>query len=440
MVQPAAPVRSSRGVTRGATATPSRGGNVPRPRRAAPVMHVLQRAFDADTPEYFLLFGTTLFLVVFGWVMVLSSSSVTSYVDDGDFFAKARNQGLYALIGLPVMLLAARAPMRFWRRWANWAIGVALALQLLVVATPLGSGDYNRNWIQFGSFTFQPSELVKLALIIWLPSVLVNRFDRIDDWRKLIIPLAPVALGSILLVMLGNDLGTAIILFAIVVGALYLAGMRLRHLVTFVLGAGLLGMIAVLASASRRGRFELWLSGCSNPTPEQLSDGCWQSIQGWGALAHGGILGVGLGNSSGKWLWLPESDNDFIFAIIGEELGMVGAILVLLLFVFLTVAFVRVARMARDPYAKIATGTAMVWIVGQGLVNIGVVLGLLPVLGVPLPLVSAGGTSLITSLAAIGIVLSFARHKTVVAPSQAFVAAPAAAAVHRVRSSATLPR
>ncbi|WP_348534858.1 FtsW/RodA/SpoVE family cell cycle protein [Pseudolysinimonas kribbensis] len=132
---------------------------------------------------------------------------------------------------------------------------------------------------------------------------------------------------------------------------------------------------------------------------------------GWQALAHGGVLGVGLGNSTAKWNWLPEAANDFIFAVIGEELGMFGAVLVLVLFVVLAIAFVRIIRMSDDPFAKIATSAAMVWIVGQAFVNIAVVLGLLPVLGVPLPLISAGGSSLITTLAAIGIVLSFARHR-----------------------------
>ena len=134
-------------------------------------------------------------------------------------------------------------------------------------------------------------------------------------------------------------------------------------------------------------------------------------MNGWEALAHGGVFGVGLGNSTAKWSWLPESDNDFIFAIIGEELGLVGAIIVLLLFVVLTIALIRIIRMQTDPFARIATSVAMVWIIGQAFVNVAVVLGILPVLGVPLPLVSAGGSALITTLAALGIVLSFARTR-----------------------------
>ncbi|MBN9606750.1 MAG: putative lipid II flippase FtsW [Actinomycetales bacterium] len=377
--------------------------------RASVAGSVVRRVFAAETPEYFMLLGTTLFLLVFGLVMVLSSSSVESYLEEGDFFGVATRQGLYALIGLPVMLLAARAPLSFWRRWAWHAIGLGLLLQLLVVATPLGSGNgYNRNWIGIGSFSAQPSELVKLALVVWLARMLTERMHRLDDWRSLL-PIAPVAGGAIFLVLLGNDLGTAVILIMIVFGAMFYAGVRLRYLLTAGLAVALAGMLAVVGSDSRRERIGAWLSGC--PTVDADPQFCWQPVHGWEALAHGGVLGVGLGNSTAKWSWLPAADNDFIFAIIGEELGMVGTVLVLVLFAVLAISFVRVIRMNRDPFAKIATSVVMVWVIGQAFVNIGVVLGALPVLGVPLPLVSAGGSALLTTMAAIGIVLSFARRR-----------------------------
>ncbi len=379
-----------------------------RPGPAAVV--AVQRIFSAEAPEYFLLLGTTVFLVVFGLVMVLSSSSVESYVDDGDFFAVASRQGLYALIGLPIMLIAARAPVSFWKRWAWHAIGLGILLQLLVVATPLGTGNgYNTNWITIGAFTAQPSELVKLAFVIWLAKVLVAKRDRLDDWRHALLPIGPVAGAAILFVMLGNDLGTAIILLAIVFGAVFYAGVRTRYLVVALVVVAVVGAAAVMLSSSRRARIDAWMSGCVDQN--DYSGFCWQSVHGWEALAHGGVLGVGLGNSTAKWQWLPAAGNDFIFAIIGEELGLIGAVIVLLLFVVLAVVFVRIIRMQRDPFAKVATSVAMVWIIGQAFVNIGVVLGVLPVLGVPLPLVSAGGSALITTMAAIGVVLSFARHR-----------------------------
>jgi len=371
----------------------------------------VQRVFGAETPEYFLLLATTLFLVAFGVVMVASSSAVESFVDEGDFFGQAKRQGLYALIGVPVMLLAARAPITFWKRWGWHAIIVAIGLQALVIFSPLGVGNgFNKNWIQLGSFTAQPSEVVKLALVIWLAQILVAKQAVITQWRQLLLPIVPVAGGAIVLVLAGGDLGTVIILFLLVMGALYFAGARALHLTVVTVLAGAAGVAAMLASDSRRKRVEAWLGGCSDP--DLAGNDCYQTLHGWQALAHGGVFGVGLGNSSGKWLWLPEADNDFIFAIIGEELGLVGCVLVLALLVVLTIALVRVARRARDPFAKIATGAVTVWIIGQALVNIGVVLGLLPVLGVPLPLVSAGGSALITSLAGIGIVLSFARTRS----------------------------
>jgi cell division protein FtsW len=171
--------------------------------------------------------------------------------------------------------------------------------------------------------------------------------------------------------------------------------------------------IAISASGSRSGRFEAWLAGCDPAKLEPLIYDlhCWQSVNGWQALAHGGVFGVGLGNSSAKWAWLPAADNDFIFAIIGEELGLLGCLLVLAVYVVLAVCLVRIIRMVPAPFAKIATSVVLVWVVGQALVNIAVVLGLLPVLGVPLPLVSSGGSALITTMTAIGIVLSFARYR-----------------------------
>ncbi|MEO5534792.1 MAG: putative lipid II flippase FtsW [Pseudolysinimonas sp.] len=358
-----------------------------------------------------MLLGTTLFLLAFGLVMVLSSSSIESRVDDGDFFAQASRQGIFALVGIPVMLIASRAPVSFWRRWAWHAVGIGLLLQLLVF-TPLGFGNgYNTNWLRLGSFTLQPSEFIKFALVVWLAWVLTTKRHLLDNWRHVALPIFPVAGLAIVLVLLGNDLGTALILLAIVLGALFFAGVRLRIILAALAAVALPGWIAISVSASRSGRFDAWLAGCDPKKLDPVLYGlhCWQSVNGWEALAHGGVFGVGLGNSAAKWAWLPAADNDFIFAIIGEELGLVGCILVLILFVLLAICFIRIIRMVRDLFAKTATSVAMVWIIGQAFVNIAVVLGVLPVLGVPLPLVSSGGSALITTMAAIGVVLSFAR-------------------------------
>lgn len=412
------PPRSSRRPDPTPPSRPSAADGQPRA-----VVVAVQKLFAAETPEYFLLLGTTLFLVVFGLVMVLSSSSIESLTQTGDFFSQSSRQGLFALIGVPVMLLAARAPMGFWKRWAGTAVVIGVALQLLVFIPGIGlDRGQNRNWIQIGSFTAQPSELIKLALVIWLAWVLSRRTDMLHDWRQVARPIVPVAAVAIGLVLLGNDLGTVIILVALVFGALFFAGVRLHIIGAAIAVVALVGFVAIKVSDSRSGRVDAWLSGCANP--EDANFDCWQTIHGWEALAHGGVFGVGLGQSSGKWSWVPAAANDFIFAIIGEELGLMGALLVLGLFVLLAICFVRIIRMSTDPFAKIATSAAMVWIIGQAFVNVAVVLGLLPVLGVPLPLVSSGGSALITTLAAIGVVLSFAR----VRPEPPVAPAPAARA------------
>lgn len=397
------------------------GPSRPRPTTPDPVatkpvptaIIAVRKLFAAETPEFFLLLGTTLFMVAFGLVMVLSSSSIESRLNDGDFFARASRQGLFALIGVPLMLIASRTPVSFWRRWAWHAVALGLLLQLLVF-TPLGWGNgYNTNWLIIGSFTLQPSEFIKLALVIWLAWVLTTKNHLLHDWKHVALPIFPVGGLAILLVLFGNDLGTAAILFMIVLGSLFFAGVRLRIILATIVAVALPGWMAISLSESRSGRFEAWLAGCDQSTLNELLYNlhCWQSVNGWEALAHGGVFGVGLGNSAGKWSWVPAADNDFIFAIIGEELGLMGAVLVLILFALLTVCFVRIIRMVRDPFARVATSVAMVWIIGQALVNIAVVLGVLPVLGVPLPLVSAGGSAMVSSLVAIGIVLSFARHR-----------------------------
>lgn len=369
----------------------------------------VRKLFSAETPEFFLLLGTTLFLLVFGLVMVLSSSSIESRIGDGNFFARATRQGLFAALGLPLMLLAARMPIAFWKRWAGVALVIGGVLQLLVF-TNLGIEiGGNRGWLDFGFFTAQPSELIKLALAIWLPWILVKKMPHFDDWRQVLVPAGPVVAVAVGLVLLGKDLGSATIILMVVLGSAFFAGVRMRHLAVVVAVIGMLVAFVATLTLSRQDRIQAWLSGCVDPA--LLNDECWQTVHGWEALAHGGIFGVGLGNSAGKWSWIPAADNDFIFAIIGEELGLVGCLLVLALFVLLAISFVRIVRMSRDPFARVVTSAVMTWIIGQAFVNIAVVLGVLPVLGVPLPLVSSGGSALLTTMVAIGIVLSFARRR-----------------------------
>jgi cell division protein FtsW len=366
------------------------------------------RVFRVESKDYFLLLGTTVFLVVFGLVMVLSSSSVESNLEDGGFFVQASRQGLYALFGLPIMLIASRVPERMWMRVAWPLLLVSCVLQLLVVATPLGvTVGGNTNWLELGPIPpFQPSELIKVALVIWLGLIVTKKQAQLGDFMHGILPILLVGGGAIGLVLLGGDLGTVMVMGGMLLGALFLIGVRFRLLLPPVLLGSAIFAIVAVSSDSRMRRISAFLQ--ENCATIDEAD-CWQIQHGRFALANGGIFGVGLGNSTAKWSWLPAADNDFIFAIIGEELGLIGAIVVIALFVVLAVAFARVLRAARTPFAKAATAAVLVWVVGQACVNIGVVLGVFPVLGVPLPLVSAGGTALLTTLFAIGVVLSVAR-------------------------------
>ena len=376
----------------------------------------VKRLFAAETGSYFLLLGTTLFLVVFGLIMVLSSSAVESFKASGDAFNGFVHQVVFAAIGVPLMLIAARMRASFWKRWSGIFLLMALGLQFLTVATPLGSDrGGNRNWITIGTFTGQPSEFVKVSLVIWLGYILFKKREVMDDWRALVVPLVPIGGAAVGLVLLGGDLGTSIILTAIVMGAIFFAGVKLRFLAAPIVLIAIAGAIAASARSSRLERIQAFLSGCKSADDHLGS--CWQTVHGWWALASGGLFGSGLGNSKAKWSWLPEADNDFIFAIIGEELGLLGAILVLALFIVLAISFVRIIHASTDPFARVTVGAVMVWIVGQAFVNIAVVLGILPVLGVPLPLISAGGSALVTTLLGIGIVLSFARHAPDGAPA-----------------------
>jgi cell division protein FtsW len=364
------------------------------------------RIFAAGNANYFLLLGATIFMVIFGLVMVLSSSVIESYSDEEGFFGRFVRQGLFAIVGIPLMLIASRMPPRFWKRWAWPALLTGGALQLLVF-TGLGyeSGG-NRNWINLGGFSAQPSEFVKIALIVWIAWVLSMKRDLLDDWKHVALPIVPVSGLAITFVLAGSDLGTALMMVLIVFGCLYFGGVKFRFLAVAATAMGLVAWVFANANSSRTNRISVWINGC---LPTDYSGYCWQPEHAKWALAAGGFFGKGLGNSVAKWNWLPEASSDYIFAIIGEELGLVGAVLVLVLFIVLAIAFVRIIRATRDSFARIVTGGVMVWVIGQAFVNIAVVLQVLPVLGVPLPLVSAGGSALISTLLGIGIVLSFAR-------------------------------
>ena len=365
----------------------------------------LGKVFKVDSANFYLLLGITIFLVIIGLLEVLSASSVGSFLANGQFFGAFMRQATFALIGVPLMMLVSQLPPSFWRRWAT-VILIAGSVAQILVFTPLGyvSGG-NRNWIIIAGLTAQPSEFLKLAMAIWLGVTLPASIRRNGpgNWRVLL--AASPALVPIALVLAGGDLGTSIIMGLIVIAALFFSGVSLRIMLIPVVAAFVAFGVLAATNSNRMARIFSFLGNdCIDYT-----NACWQPLHGKWALAGGGIFGVGLGNSKAKWSWLPAADNDYIFAIIGEELGLIGAVVVLLLFVLMAVAFVRIIKESHDPMIKITTGAIMFWIVGEAFVNIGVVVGVLPVLGVPLPLLSSGGTALTATLLAIGTVLSFTR-------------------------------
>jgi cell division protein FtsW len=363
---------------------------------------------DSPLTTYYALLGATLLLLAIGLVMVLSASSVTSYRQTGSSFTVFRSQVMFAAAGVIPMFIASRTPIRFWQRFAWPAVVLAIALQATVFS-PLGVSVYgNRNWIAFAGQRLQPSEVAKIALIVWASTVLCRKRSVLNSWSHVMVPVVlPIGVIVVGLVLAGRDLGTGLVLLLVLGTLLFAAGAPAR----IFLGAAAVMTVVVLAlattSANRMARIDAWLKGSCQ---DQLGT-CFQSIHGKYALADGGWWGVGLGASREKWSWLPEAHNDFIFAIIGEELGLVGALTVLALFAVLAWACYRLVVRSEDMFVRVATAGVMAWVVGQALINIGAVIGMLPVIGVPLPLVSSGGTALLTTMFALGMLLAFARQE-----------------------------
>ena len=346
-------------------------------------------------------------LACFGVIMVFSSSSVAQVSDGNSPWTKAFSQGAYCLLGFVAAFVVSRIRPDIYRRMSTVAMLCALIVQALTF-TPLGMGSEetgNNGWIGWHGFTLQPAEITKLALCIWLPHALMlaRRRARTQGYQAYLMPVLvyAVALG---LVMGGKDLGTAMIIVFIGLTAFVIGDFPTKPLLAA--GGALIAMVAVavIVSPNRLNRVLAAYRPCTD-----MEGVCYQSAHARYALASGGLLGVGLGNSREKWEYLPEAHNDFIFAVIGEELGFVGTLTVLLLFVVIAWSLLCVALRIRDRYTSMVLVCVTVWIVGQALVNIGVVVGVFPVLGVPMPYVSAGGSSMVMCLAAAGVAVALMR-------------------------------
>lgn len=355
-----------------------------------------------DVPVMLLV--TTLGLAIFGCIMVLSASSVTMISQGQSPFSQVSSQILFLVLGVVAMAVITNIPVGWYHKRAlvHAMLAVALVLQLAVVVVGVEVNG-NRNWIKLGPMQMQPSEFSKLAIVMWLAWV-YNRQGDISRslWRALFPSIYGVG-ALILLIMVGGDMGTALVYGFIFLGMMWMAGASRRSMLQIVGAFLALAALGVLTSPNRVARiFGIWGS-CTNAN-------CDQANSGEVALATGGFLGVGLGQSRQKYNYLAEAHNDYIFAIIGEELGLLGTLAVLLLYVGLVYCAVRIMLRTADPLVRLATGGIMVWLTSQAIINMGMVSRILPVIGVPLPFVSYGGSSLLSSLCAAGLLLAFARQ------------------------------
>ncbi|WP_343992033.1 putative lipid II flippase FtsW [Nocardioides dubius] len=366
----------------------------------------LRATLDRPLTAYYMLLGASALLLTIGMIMVLSASSVHAYSKYGDSYMVVKRQLMWVGIGLPLAFVAARMPQKVLRA-LTWP-GLLVAMVLLALTqTPLGvSVNGNTNWLALGPIQIQPSEVAKLAVVLWAAHVFALKERRLNDWRELLVPVVPGILAVALLVVWQNDLGTALVMFAILLAMLWAVGVPLRifAFAFTIVGVGLFYLAAT--NSERRER----LFNFVDPFKE-YHDAGWQPAHGLYALSSGGIFGQGIGASQQKWGTLPEAHTDFIFAVLGEELGLVGTLLVLALFLTIAYAAIRIATHTRDPFVRYASFGITVWLIGQMVINVGMVLAVLPVIGIPLPLVSYGGSALLPSLVALGILIGFARRE-----------------------------
>jgi cell division protein FtsW len=308
------------------------------------------------------------------------------------------------------MWLAARSSPRLFRAAAYPLLAVsAIGLCLTLIPGVGKSQNDTTRWIALGPLTFQPSELAKIALAVWGADLLARKekLGMLVDWRHMLVPLLPGAGVLAMLVMAGDDLGTTFILLVVLMALLWIGGMPGRVFSVLLILMGLVLVLLVVTKGYRAERLmEFWAPSNTDPTGVNQ-----QLIQGKYALGSGGLFGVGLGASREKWGWLPESTSDMIFAIIGEELGLVGTLCVTALYGGLAYAGLRVARRVPDTFSRLLAAAITAWIVAQAAINIGGVIGVLPITGVPLPLVSKGLSSVLVTMVGLGMLMSFARRE-----------------------------
>ena len=380
--------------------------------------------------SYYLVLGSTMLLLALGLVMVLSASSVTSYAESGSSFSIVTRQATWAAVGVPTFYVVSRVPTRYFRALGYPLLIASIALLMLVPL--IGKSVFGATrWIDLGPIQIQPSELAKLGMLLWGADLFARKQRLLGEWRHLLVPFLPVLMLVVLLVMLGNDLGSTLVLLILGFSLLWIVGAPGR-IMGILAAAGLAGVtMLALVEPYRLRRVTAFLHPERDP-----SGASYQVIQGLYGLASGRWFGVGLGASRQKWQYLPNPYTDFIFSIIGEELGLIGCLAVLLLFGAMAYAGVRIARRATDPFSRLVAGAVTTWMLGQAIINMAAVTTLLPVTGITLPLVSFGGTSLVITLFALGMLAGVARRE----PGAAQALAARGTLVARLRDRAARER
>lgn len=351
-----------------------------------------------------ILLGIVAALTMLGLMMVLSASSVESLRSYGGGWLFFQRQLAWIVLGAMVLAVTLRVDYRHWQRLALPAVALCFALLVAVLVPGMGTRvSGSTRWLDLGPVRLQPSELAKLAVLIFAAELLARRSDRMDDVRSVLRPLAIVVGVLAVLIMAQPDMGTTMVIVFVTLGLLFAAGLPLGRMLTILASTAVGAVILGLAVGYRRDRITAFLDPWSD-----VGGNGYQVAQSLVALGSGGLTGVGLGASRAKWGFLPNAHTDFIFSIIGEELGLVGAVTVLGLFAAFTYFGTRTALAAPDRFGRLLAVGVTVWVAGQALVNLGAVTGLLPVTGVPLPLVSFGGSALVVTLGAVGILINVA--------------------------------
>jgi len=356
---------------------------------------------------YFLIIWSTIFLCALGLTMVLSSSTVTSLQESGNTYSIFIKQFFFLIIGSFAAFWAFRVRGAIWPFIARYALSISIVILLLPFVPFLGKNiNGNRNWIEIGGFTLQPSEFAKFGLILWC-SLRLRTLVQEPGSKNLILLLAPGLVAIELLILLERDLGTALLVLIIFGGILFVSGAPIKHFLALITLGAIIGGALILSSDYRMSRFEALF----NPFDERYYKFAgWQPAHSIMGLASGGLWGSGLGASKQKWANLAEAHTDFIFSVIGEELGLLGTLLVLALYAALIYSILRVAIKTKDDFSRYVTAGIACWFIAQVVVNIGSVTSVIPVIGVTLPFISYGGSSLLANLIAVGYVLGVARR------------------------------